>query len=254
MLIKSENLSTKRLDHVHVAEQHRVQRRYVLLDVRARLVDLVQDHHLLLDALDDVVDVLAVRGEQVFFLLQNDVDERLVVLADLLQPLRGAVSVVSVVFEFLQFHLDVLDLVLGAGVVSRRLHGVVVENRKRLLLVGVVQLLVGAAADHALDALDVLVELFEFFVLLRDLHAVADAAIWPVLRRPAVVVVLHLRPRRHRPGSVLSRLRRLELVQRQTGHSVCDCTCRDGHALLPLERNRQVFDADRVCLERTEFI
>ena len=88
------------------------------------------------------------------------------------------------------------------------------------------------------------------FILLCDLDSVTDVR--TVLRRLALVVPLSLRPWRDAGSDIGSHLRWLESVCLKTCNFVDDCTWSDRHAFLSFECNRQVFDANCVCLERAE--
>jgi hypothetical protein len=60
----------------------------VLFDVGAGLVDLVEEGHLLLDEVDDVVDVAAVARDDLLFLLEDLLDQFLMLRAQGVRVVR----------------------------------------------------------------------------------------------------------------------------------------------------------------------
>ena len=69
VLVEAGELSPQREDVLHLLKQDGVELVDVLLDVALRLLHVLQQTHVLLDDVHDVVDVLSVAGDQAFFLL-----------------------------------------------------------------------------------------------------------------------------------------------------------------------------------------
>ena len=72
-------------NQLELVEEDGVERGDVLVDVGAGLVHLVEQVHLLLDYVDDVIDVLSMLTDQVLLFLQDLVDQPLMVSADAVQ-------------------------------------------------------------------------------------------------------------------------------------------------------------------------
>jgi len=112
--VEGDQLLAHLRDHGDLLLQQGVEAGNVLLDVGAWLVHLVEQRHLLLDKVNDVVDVPSVAGDDLLFLLEDLFDEFLmlraklvrVILILLLQVLHGGHRIVEV-------HLLIVVLWLG---------------------------------------------------------------------------------------------------------------------------------------------
>jgi len=74
-------------DHLHLCEQKLVELVDILLNVTSRLVHLSDQCHLFFLAIDYLIDMCFVLIDELFFLLKNVADQRVVVLVDLLEVL-----------------------------------------------------------------------------------------------------------------------------------------------------------------------
>jgi len=71
MLVEGEQFAPDTLDVLHFLHQYAIEVADVLLNVGARLVHFVQQHHFLLHQVNHVVDVVSVAADESFFLLKD---------------------------------------------------------------------------------------------------------------------------------------------------------------------------------------
>lgn len=69
-------------NQVHLVQEYRVKRTDVLFDVRAWLVHIMEEDHLLFDQVDHIIDVLSMAANKLFLLFKDHLDEFLMILAD----------------------------------------------------------------------------------------------------------------------------------------------------------------------------
>ena len=69
-------------DQLHLMQEYGVQRADVVLNVRPRLIYIMQQHHLLLHKIDHIVYVLSVAPDQVLFFFQDHLYQLLVINTD----------------------------------------------------------------------------------------------------------------------------------------------------------------------------
>jgi len=77
--VKVDELAPDLANHFHFTQQDRIQVMHILFNVTRRLVHLVQQVHVFLHDINDVIDVLSVISDKFFFFRQDCLDETLVV-------------------------------------------------------------------------------------------------------------------------------------------------------------------------------
>jgi hypothetical protein len=74
VLVEVGQFRSEAEDVLHFTHQNTIQLVDILFDVALGLFDLLEDAHILLDYVNNVVDVLSVLRNQRLFLLQNHLD------------------------------------------------------------------------------------------------------------------------------------------------------------------------------------
>jgi hypothetical protein len=74
VLVEVGQFRSEAEDVLHFTHQNAIQLVDILFDVALGLFDLLEDAHILLDYVNNVVDVLSVLRNQRLFLLQNHLD------------------------------------------------------------------------------------------------------------------------------------------------------------------------------------
>lgn len=74
MLVKAGQLRPKAQDVVHLAHQNAIKLLNIVLDVTLRLFHILQNAHVLLNYVNNIIDVFSMLRNESLFLLKNDFD------------------------------------------------------------------------------------------------------------------------------------------------------------------------------------
>ena len=95
-------------NHLHLLKQNCIKRVNVHFNVALGFFHILQQGHVLLNNIDDVVNMLPVVGDQLFFLFENDLDQILMVAADELHVVT--ILLLKLLIGFLGNVFDTLEL------------------------------------------------------------------------------------------------------------------------------------------------